>query len=106
MGARSQPFDHASFEPQSSDSTLRGKFNFAMPVNHKVLLTSVCRPLGPKSGEAPSVGYELLHRQVTRAQGLFSPRVVHHQFSLDYIAENLDAPAVVLQYPSKRELIR
>jgi len=106
VGARSQPFDHASFEPQSSDSTLRGKFNFAMPVNHKVLLTSVCRPLGPKSGEAPSVGYELLHRQVTRAQGLFSPRVVHHQFSLDYIAENLDAPAVVLQYPSKRELIR
>jgi len=52
------------------------------------------------------VGYELLHRQVTRAQGLFSPRAVHLQFSLDYIAENLDAPTVVLQYPSKRELIR
>jgi radical SAM superfamily enzyme YgiQ (UPF0313 family) len=69
-------------------------------------LTSVCRPLGPKYGDAPSVGYELLYRQVTRAQGLFSPRAVHLQFSLDYIAENLDAPAVVLQYPSKRELIR
>ena len=54
----------------------------------------------------PSVGYELLHGQVTRAQGLFSPRAVHLQFSLDYIAENLDAPTVVLQYPSKRELIR
>jgi radical SAM superfamily enzyme YgiQ (UPF0313 family) len=72
----------------------------------KVLLTSVCRPLGPQSGDAPSVGYELLHRQVTRAQGLFSPRAVHLQFSLDYIAENLDTPAVVLQYPSQRELIR
>ena len=40
----------------------------------KVLLTSVCRPLGPKHGDAPSVGYELLFSQVTRAQGLFSPR--------------------------------
>jgi radical SAM superfamily enzyme YgiQ (UPF0313 family) len=72
----------------------------------KVLFTSVCRPLGPKYGDAPSVGYELLQRQVTRAQGLFSPRAVHVQFSLDYIAENLDTPTVVLQYPSKRELIR
>ena len=75
-------------------------------MSQKVLLTSVCRPLGPKYGDAPSVGYELLYRQVTRAQGLFSPRAVHVQFSLDYIAENLDTPAVVLQYPSERELVR
>src|SRR5579864_2544014 len=72
----------------------------------KVLLTSVCRPLGPKHGDAASVGYELLHGQVTRAQGLFSPRAVHLQFGLNYIAENLETPTVVLQYPSKRELIR
>jgi haloalkane dehalogenase len=72
----------------------------------KVLLTSVCRPLGPKHGDAPSVGYELLYGQVTRAQGLFSPRTFNIHFSLEYIAENLDVPTVVLQYPSKRELIR
>lgn len=72
----------------------------------KILLTSVCRPLGPKHGDAPSVGYELLYRQVTRAQGLFSPRTVNIHFSLEYIAENLEAPTVVLQYPSRRELIR
>jgi len=72
----------------------------------KVLLTSVCRPLGPKHGDGPSVGYELLFGQVTRAQGIFSPRAVHHQFSLEYIAANLEAPTVVLQYPSRRELIR
>lgn len=72
----------------------------------KVLLTSVCRPIGPDCGDAPSVGYELLHRQVTRAQGIFSPRTVNAHFSLEYIAENLDAPTVVLQYPSERELIR
>jgi len=72
----------------------------------KILLTSVCRPIGPDRGDAPSVGYELLHRQVTRAQGIFSPRTVNIHFSLEYIAENLDAPTVVLQYPSKRELIK
>ena len=71
----------------------------------KVLLTSVCRPLGPAHGDAPSVGYELLHGQVTRAQGMFSPRSLHLHFSLEYVAENLEAACVVLQYPSKRELI-
>jgi radical SAM superfamily enzyme YgiQ (UPF0313 family) len=71
-----------------------------------VLLTSVCRPMGPQYGDASSVGYELLYRQVTRAQGIFSPRTVNVHFSLNYIAENLDAPTVVLQYPSKRELIK
>ncbi len=75
-------------------------------MSKKVLLTSVCRPMGQKSGEGPSVGYELLHAQVTRVQGIFSPRTVNVHFSLDYIAENLDTPSVVLQYPSKRELIR
>ncbi len=72
----------------------------------KILFTSVCRPMGPEYGDAPSVGYELLFRQVTRAQGLFSPRALHLHFALEYIAENLDAPAVVLQYPSRAELIR
>ena len=72
----------------------------------RVLLTSVCRPLGPSHGDAPSVGYELLNSQVTRAQGVFSPRTVNGHYSLEYIAENLEAPTVVLQYPSKRELIR
>jgi len=62
--------------------------------------------MGPKQGDAPSVGYELLYRQVLRAQGIFSPRTVNVYFGLDYIAENLDAPTVVMQYPSKRELIK
>jgi len=75
-------------------------------MNKRILLTSVCRPMGPKYGDAPSVGYELLYRQVLRAQGIFSPRTVNVHFGLDYIAENLDAPTVVLQYPSRSELIR
>jgi hypothetical protein len=36
---------------------------------------------------------------------LFSPRANHVQFSLEYIAENLQAPTTVLHYPSRRELI-
>ncbi len=72
----------------------------------RVLLTSVCRPIGPAHGDAPSVGYEVLHGQITRAQGIFSPRSTNFTYGLDYIAANLDAPAVVLQYPSHRELIR
>ncbi|MFI5179878.1 MAG: cobalamin-dependent protein [Thermoanaerobaculia bacterium] len=72
----------------------------------RVLLTSVCRPLGERYGDAPSVGYELLFGQVTRAQGLFSPRANHVQFSLEYVAENLDAPTTVLHYPNRRELLR
>jgi haloalkane dehalogenase len=52
------------------------------------------------------VGYELLFGQVTRAQGLFSPRANHIHFSLEYVAENLEAPTTVLQYPTRRELIR
>jgi len=66
----------------------------------------VCRPLGPKYGDGPSVGYELLYCQVTRAQGIFSPRTINANFALEYIAENLDTPTVVLQYPSKKEFIR
>ncbi|MFH1620312.1 MAG: B12-binding domain-containing radical SAM protein, partial [bacterium] len=72
----------------------------------KLLLASVMKPLGPHYGDAESVGYELLHAQVTRAQGMFSPRAVHRQFSLDYIAENLDNPVVTLHYPSKKDFIR
>src|SRR5512142_1285709 len=68
----------------------------------RVLLTSVCRPLGERHGDAKSVGYELLYGQVTRSQGLFSPRANHVQFSSEYIAENLEAPTTVLHYPSKR----
>ncbi len=69
-------------------------------------MTSVCRPLGVRHGDTASAGYELLHEQVTRAQGIFSPRSHHIQFSLEYIAENLEAPTTVLQYPSKGELAR
>jgi hypothetical protein len=66
----------------------------------------VCRPLGPKYGDGESVGYELLYGQVTKSQGIFSPRATHIHYALDYIANNLEIPTVVLHYPSRRQLIR
>jgi haloalkane dehalogenase len=71
----------------------------------RVLLTTVCRPFGGP-GEGDSVGAELFHAQVTRAQGIFSLRQVIRCWGLDYLAENIEAPAVVLHYPSERELVR
>jgi hypothetical protein len=52
------------------------------------------------------VGAELFHAQVTRSQGIFSYRQVIRCWGLDYIAENVNAPSVVLHYPSERELVR
>jgi hypothetical protein len=69
----------------------------------RVLLTSVVRPFGGP-GEGDSVGAELFHAQVTRAQGAFSLRQVIRVWGLDLIAENIEAPSVVLHYPSMGEL--
>jgi hypothetical protein len=74
-------------------------------MQHKILLTSVCRPFGGP-GEGDSVGAELFHAQVTRAQGPFSLRQVIRVWAIDYIAENLLAPTVTLHYPSKEEFVR
>jgi haloalkane dehalogenase len=70
-----------------------------------ILLTTVCRPFGGP-GEGDSVGAELFHAQVTREQGIFSYRQVIRCWGLDYIAENIQAPTVVLHYPSEREFVR
>ncbi|MHB8416849.1 MAG: B12-binding domain-containing radical SAM protein [Myxococcales bacterium] len=71
----------------------------------KLLLSSVCRPFGG-AGEGDSVGAELFHAQVTRAQGPFSLRQVIRVWAIDYLAENLETPTVTLHYPSKREFVR
>jgi haloalkane dehalogenase len=71
----------------------------------KLLLTSVIRPFGGP-GEGDSVGAELFHAQITRAQGPFSPRQTIRVWALDYLAENIQAPTVTLHYPSRREFVR
>ncbi|MFC1633989.1 B12-binding domain-containing radical SAM protein [Planctomycetota bacterium] len=74
-------------------------------IKTNILLTTVCRPFGGK-GEGDSVGAELFHAQLTREQGIFSYRQVIRCWGLDYIAENIHAPSVVLHYPSEREFVR
>ncbi len=70
---------------------------------NKLLLTTVVRPFGGP-GEGDSVGAELFHAQVTRAQGPFSLRQVIRCWAIDYLAENVEVPTVTLHYPSLEEL--
>lgn len=66
----------------------------------KLLLCSVFGPYGvdDEYGRRLNV-MELFHNQVTREQGVFSLRMNHPSFGLYLIAENLDTPAVVLDFP-------
>ena len=66
-------------------SGLPGEVSQEIMSASRVLLTSVCKPIGPSVGDAESVGYELLHGQVTRAQHIYSPRVVHVQYEGDVV---------------------
>lgn len=71
----------------------------------RVLLTTVCRPLaGPDQG--PSIGVDVMKGQLGVNQGAFRTSGVGQAYGLEYIAANLDSPAVVLHWPSRRELVR
>jgi haloalkane dehalogenase len=71
----------------------------------RILLSTVCKPFGGP-GEGASVAAELFHAQVTRAQGAFSIREVIRCWGLDYIAENISSPSVVLHYPTESEFVK
>lgn len=75
----------------------------------KLLLTSVFGPFGVNDeyGTAENK-LELYHNQVTREQGIFSIRSNHfyRSYGLYLIAENLDVPTVVLDFPSRRRFIQ
>lgn len=70
---------------------------------HRLLLTSVVRPSPGARTQSP-LASELFHSQITRAQGPFSLRQVVRCWALDYLAENVECPTVVLHYPSEEEL--
>ena len=75
----------------------------------KLLLTSVIGPYGvdDEFGEKEN-NMELFHNQVTREQGIFSYRFNHGSHGLCFLAENIDMPTAVLDFPSfkrfKKEL--
>ncbi len=73
----------------------------------KVLLSTVCGPFAANTDDCTEhIMPELFHAQVTRAQGIFSPRVTYISYGLEYIAKNIKAPTTVLQYPTIKQFIQ
>ena len=74
----------------------------------KLLLTSVFKPFGVDDEYSRKENLmELFYHQVTREQGIFSPR--NHQpvsFGLYVIAENISVPTVVLDFPSQQRFLK
>jgi haloalkane dehalogenase len=71
----------------------------------RVLLTTVCRPFG-QDGEGPSVGVDVMKGQLCVNQAAFRTSGTGWAYGLEYIANNIESPTVVLHWPSCRELIR
>lgn len=68
----------------------------------KVLLCSVFGPYGQDDeyGSRKLNPMELYHNQVTRTQGAFSLRMFHRSWGLMMIQANIEAPCVVLDFPT------
>jgi hypothetical protein len=73
----------------------------------KLLLTSVFKPFGVDDiyGRKENI-MELYHNQITREQGIFSLRYNHRSFGLYLMAENIEYPAVVLDFPTMNRFIK
>lgn len=74
----------------------------------KLLLTAPFKPYGVHDGYAEALGMqmELLNNQITREQGVHSPRANAWTFGLYFLAENIAAPTTVLDFPSWRVFCR
>ena len=75
----------------------------------KLLLSSVFGPYGVDDEYGKKENkMELFHNQVTREQGIFSYRFNHGSQGLYFLAENIDMPTAILDFPTfkrfKREL--
>jgi len=72
----------------------------------KILLSSVFGPYGVDDayGRKENI-MELFHNQVTREQGMFSLRFGHQSFGLYFIAENINVPTAVLDFPSEQRFV-
>ena len=87
--------------------------SFVPPAPHplgtraRVLLTSVFGPYAQddEHGSRAINPMELYHNQVTRVQEVFSLRMFHRSWGLMLIQANLDAPCVLLDFPTLDRLI-
>ena len=73
----------------------------------KLLLTCVFKPYGvtDKYGEALA-SMELMNNQITREQGIHSPRSTNLSFGLYLLAENINVQTTVLDFPSWKNFTR
>lgn len=70
-------------------------------MNKRVLLSSVYKPFGVDRIDARKDSkIELYHNQLTKYQGIYSMRSFMNSFGLHAIANNLDTPATVLDFPT------
>ena len=69
--------------------------------NKKLLLASVFGPyaVDDEYGEKENK-MEPFHNQVTREQGIFSYRFNHPSHGLSFLAQNIEMPTVVLDFPT------
>ncbi len=76
--------------------------------NAKVLLCSVFGPYAQNDEYGSRVinPMELYHNQVTRVQGAFSLRMFHRSWGLMLIQANIEAPCVVLDFPTLARFVQ
>ena len=74
----------------------------------KVLLSAVFGPYAQDDefGSRSINPMELYHNQVTRVQGVFSPRRFHHTWGIRFIQSNIAAPCTVLDFPTREDFAR
>lgn len=73
----------------------------------KLLLTTVTGPYGIENEEVDGVGMqmELLNNQITRHQGIHSPRSNFWTFPLYFIAENISVRTTILDFPDWKQFV-
>ncbi|MFO8057202.1 MAG: cobalamin-dependent protein [bacterium] len=73
----------------------------------RVLLTSVFKPFAVDDmySRRKSI-HELCHNQLTRAQGVFSPRTYHNTYGIHAIANNIETPTTVLDFPTLKRFTK
>ncbi len=77
------------------------------PDKPHLLLSSVFKPFGVDSPYARKESrIELFHNQLTQAQGIYRLRAFMDTFGLHAIANNIDVPVTVLDYPTLNRFVK
>ncbi|MBW2999529.1 radical SAM protein, partial [Candidatus Woesearchaeota archaeon] len=65
-------------------------------------------PYGIKDRYAEGCGMqmELINNQITREQGVHSPRLNYHSFGLYFMARNISVPTTVLDFPKWKDFVK